>query len=107
MELIDFAFDRFDADGGPTATVKRMGALGGVLFRRFVRSRFAQPPPEAEFEALLDYLVGINCDLPPGTESALFATFGHYLVTKAELPTAFLRAKATMMNINCLRQICS
>ena len=52
----------------------------------FVRSRFASPPPDPEFEALLDYLVGINCECAPGTESGLFATFGHYLVTKADTP---------------------
>ena len=33
--MIEYAFDTFQNDGGPTATVKRMGWAGSQLFRRY------------------------------------------------------------------------
>ncbi|CAD7939968.1 unnamed protein product [Amoebophrya sp. A120] len=85
-QMIEALFDGMSSSGGPSQIVKGMGSWGGYFFRSWVRTRFATPPPEAEFDALVDYLVGINYDASPGTESSLFAVFGRFLTNKAELP---------------------
>eukprot|EP00392_Amoebophrya_sp_AT5.2_P015098 g15289.t1 len=88
QRVIEAIFDIGEANGGMgvVKNLKNFGSWGDYFFRQWVRHRFATPPPEHEFDALIDYQVAVNYDAAPGTESALMGVFGKYLITKADIP---------------------
>ncbi len=83
---VEFMMDVFQSDGGPFATAKRLGAVGEFVFRKVLRSRLSAVPPGPELDAFVDHLAYMNCSCPVGTESALTAVFGNYLITRHEEP---------------------
>ncbi|CAD7931165.1 unnamed protein product [Amoebophrya sp. A25] len=86
-KMSELAFGALESNAGPGGVARLVGgSFGGTMFRHWVRTRFMQPPPEKEYDALVDYLVGINYDAPPGTEQSVFACFGQYMVPLAEIP---------------------